>query len=73
MFLHRIFIENPDNPNFEPNDPDYVSLSLYVFTDRKIVTMIISLLPLLRKLTWTILRKLLTLTIVIIPNAVNMV
>jgi protein SMG8 len=24
--LHKIFIENPDNPTFEANDPDYVSM-----------------------------------------------
>lgn len=29
--LHKIFIENPDDENFEPNDPDYVSV--FRFTD----------------------------------------
>lgn len=26
--FHRIFVENPDRDNFEPNDPDYVRVVL---------------------------------------------
>lgn len=35
--LHRIFIENPDDPNFETNDPDYVGLPMEVHTNKQIV------------------------------------
>lgn len=27
--LHKLFIENPDNPNFEANDADYVSYLIF--------------------------------------------
>ena len=29
--MHKIFIENPDNPDFEANDHDYVSILLIYF------------------------------------------
>lgn len=39
--LHKIFIENPDNPNFEANDLDYViNKHFYTFSRAKLIKVI---------------------------------
>jgi protein SMG8 len=65
--LHKIFIENPDNPTFEANDPDYVRITFRIWYQ------IAYYFHLFRKPIWRIFTKLWMWMSAFLPNAQTMV